>query len=80
MKSYICFRWWNSCGFDDPLVGNACPRETHFAIAATLYEPEISHSRVAYTKCNCIENTLRDLFESHESVEELKVMCLAVEK
>nr|CAD1838310.1 unnamed protein product [Ananas comosus var. bracteatus] len=73
-------KWWNSCGFDDPLVGNACPRETHFAIAATLYEPEFSHSRVAYTKCNCIENTLRDLFESHESVEELKVMCLAVEK
>ncbi|XP_072963760.1 bifunctional levopimaradiene synthase, chloroplastic-like [Typha angustifolia] len=75
-------KWWNDCGIlDDHLVVNVwSPEEIHFGIAATLYEPEFSACRIAYTKCNCIENALRALFEFHESTEDLSAMYQAVKK
>ncbi|KAJ3692495.1 hypothetical protein LUZ60_012845 [Juncus effusus] len=72
--------WWNGCGFDDPLVSNDCPKETHFAISATLYEPQYAAARVAYTKCNCIENLIKDLFENHDSIDDLKLFTQAVKR
>ncbi|KAK8939554.1 hypothetical protein KSP40_PGU016703 [Platanthera guangdongensis] len=71
-------QWWNSCGFDDVLVTQLNPREIHFSISATIYEPEFSSSRIAYTKSNCLEIILRDVFQSHESIDELNLFCQAI--
>ncbi|KAJ4768065.1 Isopimaradiene synthase [Rhynchospora pubera] len=72
--------WWRICGFEESFVSKARPRETHFGISATLYEPEFSMSRVAYTKCNCLENLIRYLFDQHQSKQELALFCQAIEK
>ncbi|XP_028552327.1 bifunctional levopimaradiene synthase, chloroplastic-like [Dendrobium catenatum] len=70
--------WWNSCGFNNLVVTQLNPKEIHFSICAAIYEPEFSTSRIAYTKCNCIESILKDIFQSHESFEELKIFCQAI--
>ncbi|KAH0468187.1 hypothetical protein IEQ34_003220 [Dendrobium chrysotoxum] len=70
--------WWNSSGFDNPAVTQLNPKEIHFSICAAIYEPEFSTSRIAYTKCNCIESLLKDIFQSHQSFEELKLFCQAI--
>ncbi|KAK8953146.1 hypothetical protein KSP40_PGU020805 [Platanthera guangdongensis] len=71
-------QWWNSYGFDDVLMTQLNPREIHFSISATIYEPEFSASRIAYTKSNCLEIMLRDVFQSHESIDELNLFCQAI--
>ncbi|KAI0523969.1 hypothetical protein KFK09_003333 [Dendrobium nobile] len=70
--------WWNSCGFDNPPVTQLNPKDIHFSICAAIYESEFSISRIAYTKCNCIESILKDVFHSHESFQELKLFCQAI--
>lgn len=81
IKMYSIHRWWNGCGFNNPPPKmKICPEAVYFSIAATLYEPEFSLCRMAYAKCNCIEEIIRYLFESHESIEDLKTLCQAVEK
>nr|UKI61039.1 bifunctional levopimaradiene synthase [Oncidium hybrid cultivar] len=70
--------WWNSSGFDDHLVSQLNPKEIHLSICVAIYEPEFSTSRIAYTKWNCVESILRDMFQSHESIEELKLFCQAI--
>ncbi|KAG6488057.1 bifunctional isopimaradiene synthase, chloroplastic-like [Zingiber officinale] len=69
--------WWNSCGLE---ATSLSPEQLHFAIASTLPEPEFARSRIAYTKSNSIENVLVDLFYKHESTEDLKNLCRAVEE
>ncbi|WOL20371.1 Bifunctional levopimaradiene synthase, chloroplastic [Canna indica] len=70
-------QWWSNCGVGEPSIS---PEEIHFSIAATLYEPQFVRSRMAYTKCNSIENVLKDLFENHGSVNDLELMCEAVDQ
>ncbi|XP_020588789.1 bifunctional abietadiene synthase, chloroplastic-like isoform X2 [Phalaenopsis equestris] len=70
--------WWNSYGFDDPLITLLNPKEIHLSICTSIYEEEFSASRIAYTKWNCIENILKDMFQSYESIEELKLFCQAI--
>ncbi|KAG6505051.1 hypothetical protein ZIOFF_037399 [Zingiber officinale] len=69
--------WWNSYGLE---AASLSPEQLHFAIASTLSEPEFATSRIAYTKFNSIENVLVDLFYKHESTEDLKLLCQAVEE
>jgi Terpene synthase family, metal binding domain len=73
-------RWWNAYGFDHHLFVKEGPIETHFAIAATLYEPEFSVGRVAYTKLNCLENLISHIFEQHESDHDITQFSHAVDK
>ncbi|WOK97777.1 Bifunctional levopimaradiene synthase, chloroplastic [Canna indica] len=73
-------RWWNNSGLADPSITSISPKEIYFSIVATLYEPQFSESRMAYTKCNAIENVLKDLFQNHRSAADLKLMCEAVDQ
>jgi len=77
---FFSTRWWERKGLDDPFVTRASPQETYFLIAATLHEPEFKDCRIAYTKSNCIEDTLRDLFNDNRSIGDLELFCEAVEK
>ncbi|KAJ4797709.1 Isopimaradiene synthase [Rhynchospora pubera] len=72
--------WWIISGFEDSSISKAKPTETHFGISATLYEPEFETSRVAYTKCNCLENLISYLFDQHHSMNDLALFCQAVKK
>ncbi|KAJ4768861.1 Isopimaradiene synthase [Rhynchospora pubera] len=74
------YRWWIISGFEDSSISKAKPTETHFGISATLYEPEFETSRVAYTKCNCLENLISYLFDQHHSMNDLALFCQAVKK
>ncbi|XP_020252773.1 bifunctional abietadiene synthase, chloroplastic-like isoform X2 [Asparagus officinalis] len=73
-------KWWNNCGLDDPFVTRICPQEIYFSIAATLYEPELEDCRITYTKSNCIEDIVRDMFQNHGSNQDLKLFCKAIEQ
>ncbi|KAH7652057.1 Neoabietadiene synthase protein [Dioscorea alata] len=73
-------RWWKICDFDESLVSSVLPEKVYYAIAAAVYEPEYAACRSAYAKINCIENILRDLFERHEYLHELRLFCQAVEQ
>ncbi|ONK64131.1 uncharacterized protein A4U43_C07F22400 [Asparagus officinalis] len=73
-------KWWNNCGLDDPFVTRICPQEIYFSITATLYEPELEDCRITYTKSNFIEDIVRDMFQNHGSIQDLKLFCQAIEQ
>ncbi|KAG0493539.1 hypothetical protein HPP92_004533 [Vanilla planifolia] len=71
-------QWWKSCGFDDPKITQVNPQNIHFSICVTMYENKFSATRIAYTKCNSLENLLKDIFQNHESIEDLQLFSRAI--
>ncbi|KAG9443573.1 hypothetical protein H6P81_014913 [Aristolochia fimbriata] len=72
--------WRKTAGFNYPFFERSTVEEIHSSIAGTMHEPEFSECRIAYTKCNYIENIIQDLYMIHESVEDLRALSQAVAK
>lgn len=78
-ESNSIMRWWDTYKIN-VFPTRKDPQEIHFSIAATIFEPEYKACRIAYTKLNSTEDILEDTFNNHGSIEDLILLCQAVEK
>jgi hypothetical protein len=76
----IVQRWWKSSGFAELNFTRDRVVEIYFSIASSMFEPELATCRAVYTKSTICNVILDDLYDSHGSVEDIKLFTEAVKR
>ncbi|KAH9317858.1 hypothetical protein KI387_019627 [Taxus chinensis] len=73
-------RWWKSCGFSQLNFTPERVVEIYFAVAASMFEPELAECRSVYTKSSIFAVILSDLYEAQESLDDMMLFSQAVKR
>eukprot|EP01018_Ginkgo_biloba_P005364 Gb_14808 [translate_table: standard] len=79
-KPYTKRRLNTLSGFNDLTFTHQWPVEMYFSVAVSMFEPEFAACRIAYAKTSCLAVILDDLYDTHGSLDDLKLFFEAVRR
>eukprot|EP01018_Ginkgo_biloba_P026623 Gb_41622 [translate_table: standard] len=71
---------WRESGFNDLTFTYPWPMEMYFSMVVSMFEPKFTASRIAYAKTSCLVVILDDLYDTHGSLDDLKLFFEAVQR
>jgi len=79
-KDYTACRWWRDSGIADLNFYRNRHVEYYFWDVIGIFEPEFSESRIALAKTATVCTILDDLYDTHATLDELKIMTEGVRR
>nr|AAK83561.1 delta-selinene synthase [Abies grandis] len=73
-------RWWRDSGISDLNFYRNRHVEYYFWAVIGIFEPEFSESRIAFAKTATVCTILDDLYDTHATLDELKIMTEGVRR